>query len=246
MIRASLGLVVIGLVAAGALSSSGCTLTLPLDEVSGGVPKPSSSYSFEEQTGTVVGDSFGRRPATFYGEPKLPIWTRAGKRGGGVEFGDDGWLGIPALAGPTFPASGTLAFWVKLTAFPATASEDDELDLFTVEEADESAPIYAMVNAKGEIELQAYAGEDERTVVSPPIRLGAWHLVAFGWDAPRRLSMLSVRAEGAAAFVRAGELPPAFKLTSPDVTVVASKGAIDEMRFWDRMLSASELALLAE
>jgi hypothetical protein len=226
----------------GALS--GCVLTLPFDSLSGGPSRPTSSYSFEEGTGDLAADSAGRNLALLRKEVTPPMWTTEGKRGGGLDFGEDGWLEVPTLSGPNVPQRGTLAMWVKLRAF----AKDDYAELFSLEEEnspaderDDTTSLGLYLNAT-EVLVETF-GTVEKRLATPSVSLNNWALLVVGWDVEANQVLLFVRQEGMPAFpLQTDTLPEGFALKAPYFTFSAADATLDEVRFYDRLLTPDEVA----
>ncbi len=219
-----------------------CVATLPFDELTGGAPKATSHYGFEEGSGAVAGDGSGRHPALLEGQDAFPQWTQAGKRGGALDFPpDDGWLFIPSLSQSSFPPRATLAVWVHVRSL----SETEETDLFAIEE-DDDVPLLSVALTSRAVVFERFSPSgDRRESSTPPIEPGTWALVVAGWDVPANRTLLYVRIDGRAAYpAQTGELPPGFAPKSPYLVVAAANGTLDELRFHDRLLSEIELASL--
>lgn len=223
-------------------AGAGCVATLPFDELTGGAPKAAAHYGFEEGSGTVASDGSGRHPALLEGEEAFPQWTQAGKRGGALDFPpDDGWLFIPSLSESSFPPRATLAVWVRVRSL----SETEETDVFGIEEDDDVPLLSVWLTSRAVVFERFSPSGDRRESITPPIEPGAWALVVAGWDVPANRALLYVRVDGRAAYpTQTGELPPDFAPKSPYLVAAAANGTLDELRFYDRLLSDSELSSL--
>ncbi|MCW5831874.1 MAG: hypothetical protein KIS78_05410 [Labilithrix sp.] len=221
---------------------AGCVLTLPFDELTGGGPRPTSYYPLDETAGATVPDVVGPNPGVLEADgDELPAWTTAGKRGGAVDFPDDGWIEVPNLSEAKFPARGTIAFWVKLRA----RAGSDVTALFLAIEPDDVAPLGVYVAPGGVYFEREGRGGDKRESHSEGAPLDTWLLVAAGWDVDADETVLLVRPEGRAPFpIQRGGFPSGFALEAPTVILSAAMGTLDEVRYYDRLLTDEELKVL--
>jgi hypothetical protein len=229
----------------------------PMPEA-GGPPVPTSLYSFEEGSGVSVGDTFKKHVGVLEAVNGSPIWTTQGKRGGALDFGrQPGWVNIPTLSSEQLPRVGTLALWLKIRSFPV----------------DDYAPIFAFDDVRGPgpdtddfRPLATYIGQDlisfEAAVAAgkadaggstdplteadlPSVPLGSWVLVAVAWDIGAGKGRLFVRPEGHDPAAPAPVLfPPGFKTILPEFNLQTFDGILDEVRFYDRVLTDAELAAI--
>jgi hypothetical protein len=225
--------VVLGMVA------QGCVFTLPFDSLSGGVPRPSSEYHLDEESGTEAKDTAGSRPGVISADGPLPVWTSQGKRGRGLFFDVEGRIRIPALSGAGFPARATLVLWVNLRELlPA----GEPTPIFLAGEGDDVYPLSVFIDSSGIHFEQATPSDVTRTLFSAGAPIGRWSLVAFGWDRDANKTSLFVRTEGEAPLpLQTGEFPPDYNAQGPSFEFSCEKGTLDEVRFYDRLLSAAEL-----
>lgn len=222
----------------------GCLATLPFDELSVGLPAPVAHYRLDDGAGLVAKDSVGPHQGLLDDlDGGAPIWTRDGRRGGGLDFpAEDGWVVVPSLSGAAFPARATFSAWVRLRAYPPEGADLLEIDDDAKEE--EQAPIHLSLAPEG-VFLVVRGAVEERVLAARPIPLGTWTLVAAGWDIAARTMFLYVRPDGGDAFpLSNGELPPAFAAGSAGFVFLASGGTLDDVRIWDRLLVSNELRAL--
>jgi hypothetical protein len=231
-----------------AICSLGCTAVLPFDELSGKAPKPSSEYHFDAPSGTTAIDAIGGRPAQLLGDPTPPAFVPNGKRGGGLDFTAGGWMEIPALSASSFPQQGTIAMWIFIRKLPSP--EDEWIEFFIADEpgptetVEAAAPMVTYVTQTGQLFFDRGREPDARRISGPVISINQWHFLAVGWDIPRAAAVMVVRPGGGAASLAHGDFPPGFALKNPDFIVSAWGGAMDELRYFDRMLTDTELAQL--
>jgi hypothetical protein len=228
-----------------------CVAILPFDELSDGPLRPQGHLRLDETSGGIAYDAFTLHPGVIGTELKAPLWAPGrGRRGGGLEFPDaDGWLRFASLSsGPRsrFPLRATLAFWLKTRSFGRV--EDELATLFYAEdprdpsnEFDDATPM-ALFMAESEIVFEL-AGTDEIAIETSGVPLDRWVLFGVGWDIPGDTAFLYVRPEGepAHAIVR-GKLPPGFSVESADFNVSGSRGMLDDIRYYDRMLTEKDLS----
>jgi hypothetical protein len=133
-----------------------------------------------------------------------------------------------------------VALWVKIRALPA----EDVATLFVADEPDDTAPLGLYFTDTGLYFERAAAGQSVESL-SEGALFDTWILVAIGWDIPQNETVLFARPDGRAAFpLQRGPLPPGFALKSPAFIVTAPLGTLDEVRFFDRLLTTEELTAL--
>ena len=225
------------------LLALGCTLTLPFDEITGGParggPPPTAHWRFDQDTGAVIRESNGRLDGAF-GDEGSGRWTANGRRGGGMDFPFESSVEIPGLADARFPLRATVALWARVTKVDG----DGTYLFYAGNGEDESAEMTVAVESSGVL-FERTAG-DVRYSSSPPVPANAWVLVVVGWDIPANKTALLVREDGKepSAVVR-GDLPPGFALDEPAFVFLASPdGTLDDVRYWDRLLTDDELRAL--
>jgi hypothetical protein len=197
---------------------------------------PIAAYSFEEGEGAVANDSAGAHDGTLHGAE----WTEAGKFGGALRFDPASSARLTIPASPELNLSGpfTLEAWVK----PEAAGQSDPI--FAKTEADGTLS-YLLYSANGE-------GKPQATITD-----GADH-----WSVPTGTEALPQDAWSHLAVVSDGEDTRLFVngkvvATEPSYTPQGTEaplriggieawghyfdGTIDEVRIYDRVLSATEL-----
>lgn len=224
-------------------------------------PTPTSQWSFEEGSGDQVADTFRLHPGVLHNDGPPAGWTTGGKRGGGLDFGPvgDAWMAVSSLGGSAaaFPKEGTVAMWVNARTLGTEGPE-----LFVVDDPrgknnEQHAPFGVYYNKElVTFELQApfppdasaETFEDESFYSSAnaePIPVKTWGLVIVGWSTVTRKATLMVHIEGKEpTAVKTADFPPGWDLKAPTVAFGALDAVLDEIRFYDRLLTEAEMAAI--
>lgn len=162
-----------------------------------------------------------------------------GIRGGALFTNDGGGIKVTALDFVAFPASGTLALWVR----PEGLASDTELrGLF---DAWDGSRNHVFVRRTGapcllQIALQendgGYAWDRNHSLA-----LGTWAHLALTWDAVAHVAVLYVGGVEVGRKTNTGDFEPNQQLVRIGGMF---NGVIDEARLFDRPLSASEVGSL--
>lgn len=223
-----------------------CTLTLPFDELTDrtGGPLPKLHFKLDETTGDTAVDALGSKTLASVidereGAPQ--DWWVPARRGNGLSCRDLRVLGIEALSSSSFPQRATFAFWTKISEPPA---QNDANDLLLVSEVD-TVPM-AVYETLTSISFDRSTGEeDDEVVKSSKVAipgLDVWILVVVGWDIGAGQTLLYRRVDGQPeSQLQRGDFPPGFTITNPFLELQAANGILDDVKFWDRLLTAEEL-----
>jgi hypothetical protein len=217
-------------------------------------PRPVAWWKLDETSGTVAADSAGTTPGSFSGSGL--VWTAIGSPvgrallfpgGAGVDLG-----AAPALA--NLPAL-TMVAWIE----PATTSVDGNSHCF-VDKGSNVSPIGGWSfdhsqDADGDLVFHAYFGpgdELRHSTGAGALAPGTWARVAVTWDGSRSAANAHLYIDG---------VEPTYALTIDalgsrpgDATIGAALGCsvtgagyvgmLSDVRIYDRVLDASELAQL--
>jgi hypothetical protein len=196
-------------------------------------------WAFDDGTGTTADDSSGHgHHAVLRG---LPSWT-TGKYGGAIKLdGIAQYVEVLTLAGAAFPTNGTIAIWAK-SPFPGT----DNRPLFDRYDLDRPhLHIRQYGGPKLQIEGQLVdAGSSFTTSFDVPP--DAWFRVVVTWDLVSRQGNIYLGDTLVATKV----IPPTWEPSGQQVVFGRAAccggfaGDIDDVRLYDRPLTASEVAQL--
>ena len=202
------------------------------------VPPPSSglvaAYSFEEGAGTTVADVSGRGNA---GIVSGATWT-TGRYGSGLSFdGVNDWVTVADSASLDLSSALTLSAWVR----PASLGGWRTI-LFKEQTG---GMVYALYGAEdGSHPIgQVFVGGERNAIGPGSVPVGQWTHLASSWDgATLRLYVDGVLTASTAV---AGAVQPSsgpLRLGGNSVWSEWFAGVIDEVRIYDRALSAGDIA----
>jgi hypothetical protein len=209
-----------------------------------------------------VPDTFRLNPGVLRKDAIEAKWTSGGKRGGALEFAaadTPPWMEVPSLESDAFPQEATVALWVKVRSFMK-----EGVQLFTADDGYgpgpnvELAPISIYLNADiVTLELAAPFPPDagiaviqddsaffESTSV-PSFEPGTWALVVLGWSTSQNVARALIRPDGKpGAMTKPVGFPKGFVLKKPTFSVSCFDGVLDEVRYYNRLLSEAEMAAI--
>ena len=201
-------------------------------------PKPDPDllgwWKLDETSGTIANDSSQyANEGHFVG---APVWTNTGKRNGAILFNGASFVDVSNHPSLVVSTKLTIAFWVRV---------DIEVD-------DARVFLYGggfnvkLNNRHPQLEMTAgYA------VAMPTVPNGEWHHVAFTFDGGITAAYYDGFSVGLEAnTLSAGASVPA---TGDDLRIggtlddtYALKGAVDDVRYYRRVLSAAEVDALTK
>jgi hypothetical protein len=198
------------------------------------------SWSFEETSGTTAHDSSGHgHDAVLIGAPSF---VSSGVRGGAIELHGGDSIAINSLAGAGFPRTGSVSLWFRWDSMNAANS----VGIFDDYAADRDhvfirhpngAPVGAWQAAlQHASDAAPYVWVDEFDVTA-----GKWSHVVLTWDE---------QAKSVSWYIDGGlkaKAPYSAPFAPFDEVVLLGKalvGAIDEVRIYDRVLDATDVAAL--
>ena len=199
-------------------------------------PNLVAAYSFNEGSGSVVGDASGTGNT---GTLSLASWAAVGKFGGALSFnGTSSSVLIPEAASLDLTTGMTLEAWVN----PISSTGWRTVILKESPVTGLAYGLYASGDTNQPLGYVNLAGTDRFATASPAIPLNAWTHVAVTYDGA--VIRLYVNGVARATTTAAGALPAT---TSPlRIGGNASwgeyfNGMIDEVRVYNRALSVTEI-----
>jgi tRNA A-37 threonylcarbamoyl transferase component Bud32 len=184
-------------------------------------------WPFEEGTGNVARDASGHgNDGVFRDAPAL----QDGRKGKSVALDGTNFLDVPGLSGEKFPASGTLAFWVK-----GDFATQEFTELF--DRYDRSRPhlfIRGMRSPHGlQVVFQQNGYVFERLSA---IAEGEWNHIAVTWDTAAKKGALYLNGAlsftapiSDAAWVPSGQF---FRVGGTGYSASAFRGLLDDVRLY--------------
>jgi hypothetical protein len=189
------------------------------------------SWSFEEQTGPAVLDGAHRGHD---GTIDTGVVRAAGKSGRGLSFsGGAPLFAVTSLDGAGFPTRGTLVFWFKPTT-PAQA----QARLFDTQN---TSGAHLFIEATSDVVVTAgLASPDDFDMISVNRTASAdgWSRISLVWNPSGGQLTVDTRTNGFAATVSFVPSGQRFRMGA------GFTGSIDEVRLYNRTLSAAEIAAL--
>ncbi len=204
------------------------------------------SYAFNEGTGTTTADA---SPSGNHGTLTGGVAWTTGHAGAGLNFdGATGYVQLATDLNQNLGGTATVAFWIKTTqtgndvtwqapGVTGVESVGDGNDIF-----------YGWIDASGRIGVQA--GDVAGAKSNAAINDDQWHHVALTRDADS--GTVEVYVDGmlnGSAISDKGVKTTAFRsigrVENTAATPTHFKGALDDVQFFNRVLSASEIQALA-
>jgi hypothetical protein len=195
-----------------------------------------AAYSFDEGNGSTLYDASGKgRNGTLSG----PIWSGAGRNGGALSFdGVNDFVRVDDHADLDLTTGMTLEAWVN----PSSLSGKWRTVLFKEQSGHMTYSLYANTDA-GRPTAQAYVGGQKDAVGTAALATNAWTHLASTYDGSAlRLyvngTLVKTTALSGAMAVSTGQL----KLGGNGVWSEWFAGLMDDVRIYNRALTASEIA----
>lgn len=198
------------------------------------------AWSFEETSGSIAHDSSGHaRDAVLIGTPSF---VSSGVRGGAIELHGSDAIAINALAGAGFPRTGSVSLWFRWDSMNA-ANSVGLLDDYAADRNHvfirhpDGAPVGTWQAAlQHASDAAPYVWVDEFDIAA-----GKWTQLVLTWD--EQAKMVSWYVDGGLKAKAAYSAPfaPADEIVLLGKALV---GAIDEVRIYDRVLDATDVAAL--
>jgi hypothetical protein len=194
-----------------------------------------AAYGFEEGTGATTADRMGTNAGTLSGGP---VWSATGRFGKALSFdGVDDSVTVPAAAALDLAASGTIEAWVNPTTLgsfrPVVQKERTGAAAYALFANTDTAHPAARIFTTAGIEA---AGASSLVT-------STWTHLAMTWDS----TTLRVFVDGAEVSSQpaSGALATstgALRIGGGGVAAQWFSGLIDEVRVYNRALSAPEIA----
>ena len=187
-------------------------------------------WPFDENGGTTAGDASGNgHTGTFVGTAALPGWV-SGKLGKALGFPGAGGNTKMIFSPISIGATHTISMWIYLTAdcvsYADLFSQDDAVGLWCLK-------------STGANRLTYYIGGNHFN--NTALQLNRWYHVAITSDgAATTIFYLNGIADGSMS----GTLSYSANTMGSDPSLEALSGSIDEVRVYNRTLSASEVYAL--
>ena len=194
-----------------------------------------ASFGFNEGSGATVLDTSGR---SNNGTITNATWTAAGKFGAALSFnGTSSWVTVPDASTLDLTNGMTLEAWVKPTALSGWRTA-----LLKEAAGSLSYALYAHASAPNPAVTVQIAGYDRSAVGTSPLPLNTWtHLAATYDGAQLRLYVNGVQAGSRAQTGNMLISTAPLRVGGNAVWTEFFAGLIDEVRVYNRALSAAEI-----
>ena len=224
---------------------------------------PTDIYHFDEGSGTTTADSAGTNNGTLVGAT-LPQWVTPGKIGtAALSFSGDGVSGQTASESavklgtdlsPVLGSTSTLDVWINTTQVGSNTHWQAPA-ITGVEQAGADDDInWGTINATGHIGI--YVGDAGGVYSTSALNDGTWHNIAMTRDASTGIVQLYVDGvlNGSATFDTGNKTSQFFLIgalsdvAGDGITRTGDNyfnGKLDEVRIYNQVLSANEIAGLA-
>jgi fibronectin type 3 domain-containing protein len=219
-------------------------------------------YSFEEGTGTTTIDSVGGNNGTLQGNTS-PTWVAGQVGTGALSFSGDGTylqttaesaVKVNSNLATVLGSTSTLSVWVKTTQVGNNTHYMAPAITGAEQNGGSSDINWGTLNASGQIGV--YVGDTGGVYSTNPINNGQWHNVVMTRDAGTGTVQLYVDGVlNGTASLGSGNKTSQFFLIGALSDVASNgttfsganyfNGSIDELRIYNRVLSAAEVAALS-
>jgi arylsulfatase A-like enzyme len=196
------------------------------------IPNLSGYWKFDETSGTTANDSSGngKNGTVMNGA----VWTTGGKLNGALDFdGTDDYVSIPYIVNPS--TNFTAALWVKLEA---TAGTNAQIIL-----QQEGTKGRTWLSRKTSGVLSSYLGAVD-TLSTGTIAVGSWYHVAVVNNGGTIQLYLNGQPDGSGARTVESETAGIMRVgrhKTPDTANEEWNGLMDQVRIYNRALTASEV-----
>ncbi len=214
---------------------------------------PVALYTFDDGAGTFAADSAGINTGVLVGATK-PTWVAGNIGESALSFGGNGAVQVSSNLVATLGTTSTFTAWIKTTQ---TGSNTHSLApaITGVDQDGTTSDInWGTINASGRIGI--YVGDSGGIYSTNPINDGQWHSVAMTRDATTGLVQLYIDGvlDGSGTFdtgTKAAQFYLIGALTNRNSSGYVTgasyfNGQIDEVRTYDHVLTASEIAELGQ
>jgi hypothetical protein len=194
-----------------------------------------AAYSFDEGTGTVLGDASGHGN---HGTIDGATWTNEGRFGGALAFdGVDDAVAVSDASTLDLTTSFTLEAWVYPTALSGWRT-------VVLKEVDQGLAysLYANDNVPRPAGYAKVAGVDQAAVGAASLALNTWtHLAATYDDRVLRLFVNGLEVGNLPLTGAAAVSDRPLRIGGNNIWGEYFEGSIDEVRIYNRPLSAQEI-----
>ncbi|NIP25986.1 MAG: hypothetical protein GWN67_16725 [Phycisphaerae bacterium] len=203
---------------------------------------PVAHWKFDEGAGGVAYDSAGTNDGTIYGAQ----WT-AGIIDGALDFdGVDDYVNIPYNASLDIDASEgiTLSTWIKLHSYPAGDDQGPIFGLFDSMGAGTKNYSVIRGSAGGNVIAWEQYPPSGGAITSIKPDLETWYHVVVTEDSPHRAIYIngSLDSSDSLSVSYSGNTPDTIRIGNrADAAIFSFDGLIDDVRIYDRALSALEI-----
>ena len=193
-----------------------------------------AAYSFNEGSGTQVGDASGNGHV---GAIAGAVWSPQGKFGGALSFdGVNDWVTVASTPLLNLTTGMTLEAWVFPTATTGTRDilikEGSNVDIYN---------LYAR-NGQGLPEANVFVGGSNRTAPGTALAPNVWTHLAGTFDGNTlRLFINGAQAASAAASGAVSTSTGALRIGGNSLWGEYFQGRLDEIRVYNRALTQSEI-----
>ena len=225
-------------VARDSIGNTATSSTVPVTVSNAGTPPPVglvASYGFDEAGGSTTGDASGNGNT---GTVTGATWTTAGRYGGALSFdGVNDWVTVAGAGSLDLSTAMTLEAWVRPAALDSwrTVMLKEQTGFYTY-------ALYASTGT-GAPSGNAVAGVDDIDVEGPAaLPLNAWTHLAATYDGAA--VKLFINGTEAAQLPAAGTIPSGtgpLHIGGNSIWPEWFQGLIDEVRVYNRALSAAEI-----
>jgi hypothetical protein len=202
-------------------------------------------WKFDEGTGTTALDSSGKdNTGTLTGGPAWAAGAPFAGSGNALTFdGSNDLMTVRQNLAPVLGGTATLAFWIRTTQKGDDVAHSAP-GVTGVEENDGANDVFwGFIDAAGGIGI---AAGNSKGAHSDPIGDGQWHHVALTRDQGSGQVQVFVDGKLAqAATVATGAKSTAFSAVGRITNSASLDATIDDLRIYDRIVSASDIAFLA-
>ena len=202
-------------------------------------------WKFDEGSGAIAQDSSGHQNDALITNG---VWA-PGKYGTAMKSTGPDRVRVAALDGAHFPQTGTLAFWLNAASFEGLwvfdVYDNKSLVYVTVNPKDENGPARIEVLMTKREPLKS--GPTTEFVSSLPIAVNEWHHVAVVWDTAAHHGYAYFDAKLTLDKPLPTDWAPSdetFQFFAPGCCDDALRGLVDDVRLYDRALSATEIPSL--
>ena len=206
------------------------------DVPNGPLPGLVAAYGFDEASGTTVADRSGNGNT---GTLANATWTSGGKYGSALSFnGSNAWVTVANASSLNLTTGLTAEAWVN----PSALGSAYRTVLFREQPGNEVYSLYANQSSPQAPVGEVYAGGYKDAVGSGALPIGSWTHLAMSYDgASVRLYVNGTLVSTTAAPGSLASSSGVLRIGGNNIWGEYFSGLIDEVRLYNRALSASEI-----